>query len=198
MASLLRLEVFDPAEPEDEAAPVSRDEIDDLRLSAYERGYAAGYEDAQRQAQTERDAHAARIAAGVEALNFGYHEARAHMLDGLVPLLRAMVGALLPGVARAAVLPVVVEQLLPLAASRIDRPLVLRVPAGMEADYRAAFEGLVLPPLTLVESPELGPDQAELVDGTEDSLIDLTAARAAIETAIAAFSHHHEQERRRA
>lgn len=195
MPSPLRLDVFEIADVPEGPALLTPEQIEELRLTAYERGYVAGYDDAGQQAEAEAAARRARVAAAIEGLSFGYHEARAHLLAGLEPLLRAMAEVLLPEIARAAVVPLVIEQLMPLTATAADTPLVLRVPPGQRADYLAAFQGLVLPPLTLVEAADLAEGQAEIACGADETRIDLTHAAARIAEALAAF-HHHEESRR--
>jgi hypothetical protein len=198
MASPLRLEVFETPDLPEGPATLMPDEVEDLRLTAYERGYVAGWDDAGRQAEADDSARRARVAAGIEALTFGYHEARAEILTAFAPLLTAIAEALLPAMARAAVVPLVVEQLLPLAASQADRPLTLRVPVGLGPSYSAALEGLVLPPLQLVETSDLAEAQAEIVADSDETRIDLTAAATRIAAAIATFHSHPTQESRRA
>lgn len=198
MPAPLRLEVFETQALPDEPALLMPEEVEDLRLTAYERGYVAGWEDAGRQAEAERGARKALVAARIEALTFAYHEARAHVLDGLAPLLAAILGTILPAVARAAIVPLAIDELMPAAAALADRPLVLRVPPGWRADYEAALAGLVLPPLTLVEDPDLAETQAEIVAGEAATRIDLAAALARIEAALADFRNLPDEEKRRA
>lgn len=198
MSVPLRLEVFEVPSAPEEPALMLPEQIEDLRLAAYERGYVAGWEDAGRQADAERDARQARVAARIEALTFGYHEARAHVLAALEPLFAAMLGTLLPALARSAVVPLVVEELLPLARSLADRPLALRIPRGWRADYEAALAGLALPPLAIRETDELDETQAEIVADDAELRIDLTAALNRIEAALAAFRQLPAEERRRA
>lgn len=202
MPAPLRLEVFErPASPETPTLMLPED-VEDLRMTAYERGYIAGWDDAGRQAGAEAAARQAQVAQRIEALTFGYHEARAHVLAATAPLIEAMVATLLPAVARAAVLPVVLDQLLPLAVSHAARPLVLRVPPGWAGDYAAALDGLVLPPLTLIEAPDLTETQAEIapadLDATDVIRIDLSAALDAIRAALTAFHPAAPQESLRA
>lgn len=198
----LKLEVFERPEAPDSPALMMPAEIEDLRLSAYERGYVAGWEDAGRQADAERAERAARVAARIEALTFGYHEARAHVLNGLAGLIEALVAQLLPALAQQSVVPLVVEQVLLLATEAADRPLKLRVPPGWRADYAAALEGLALPPLTLTEDPRLDETQAEILPeddaGATLVRIDLTEALARIAAALAPFRPRPTEERKRA
>ena len=198
MPAPLRLEVFESVVVTDEPALLMPDQIEELRLAAYERGYVAGWDDAQAQAEAESGTRAALVAARIEALTFGYHEAHGHVMAGLAPLFEAVLAHLLPAAARASILPLVVEELTALAQSQADRPLTLRVPPGWRADYQAALAGLVLPPLTLIETDELAQSQAEIVSDGGEARIDLAAALARIAAAFAPLIHAPEQEARRA
>ena len=198
MPAPLRLEVFESVIVTEEPTLLMPDQIEELRLTAYERGYVAGWDDAQAQAETDRGARAALVAARIEALTFGYHEAHAHVMRGLAPLFEAMLAHLLPAAARATILPLVVEELMALAQTQADRPLTLRIPQGWRSDYQGALAGLPLPPLTLAETDELAETEAEIVSDGGETRIDLTAALARIATAFAAFTPVPEQEANRA
>jgi len=189
MVSPLRLEVFENTELPEGPACLMPEEIEDLRLTAFERGYIAGYEDAGRRAETEAAAVQARIAQAIETLNFTYQEARVHCLAGLEPLLKVVIGTLLPATAQAALVPVVIEQLLPLAATQGGRPLRLHVPPGRRDDFSAAFDGLVLPPMQLIEDPQLDDGQAEILSNDDEARIDLSAVVAQVEAALS--THYH-------
>ncbi len=198
MPAPLRLETFETVATPEEPAFMLPEQLEDLRLTAYERGYVAGWEDAQRQAEVERGARQALVAARIEALTFGYHEARAHVLAGVMPVLEAMLAAVLPAVARAAVVPLALEALQPLALDGADRPLVLRIPRGWRTDYEAALSGLALPPLTLAETDDLAETEAEIVSDAATARIDLSAVLARIEAALAALHPPPAKEARRA
>lgn len=198
MAVPLRLEVFETADAPEEPSLLMPEDLDELRLAAYERGYAAGFEDAGAQAATEEAARRARVATAVEALNFGYHEARAELLAGLEPVLRAMLDPLLPGVARGMIVPQVIDLLLPLARAPLDGPLTLSVASGMVPAFNEAFEGLVLPPLAFDEREDLGPCQAEIRTATDEIRIDLDAVLERLGEALSGFHHHATEEVRRA
>ncbi len=195
MSSPLRLDIFETTESPEGPALLMPEQIEDLRLSAFERGYVAGFEDAGRQTATDEAAARARVMAAIEALDFGYCEARAHCLSALEPVIAAMLETLLPAVARAAIVPMAVDALMPLASSRLDAPIILRVGPGMRPAFAAAFEGLVLPPLNIVETAEMDPRQAEIRSGDQEDLIDLSAAIARIAAAIADHYQPSTQER---
>jgi flagellar biosynthesis/type III secretory pathway protein FliH len=189
--SPLKLEDFTESSPIPEMVG-GADPDEDLRLAAYEEGYGAGWEDAttaQSDARAEREAEAARH---LQMLSFGYHEARQHVMKSLEPLLHEMVAQLLPAMARAALVPVVMETLVPLADRMADAPVTLRVaPEVRDLVDRllpATTQGI---PMRIVEDPALTGGQvmvaAPTASGPAEARIDLDAATAAIAQAVADF-----------
>lgn len=198
MAQSLRLEVFEAPEIPDSPALMLPDQIEDIRLAAYERGYLAGWEDAGKREEADAALGRAAIQRTVERLDFTYHDARGHLLEALRPLFQAMLATVLPVAVRASLIPLVIETLMPLATATADRPITLRVPPGQKAGFEAAFQGLVLPPLDIVESPDLVEGQAEFVFGGEETRIDLSHSASLVGAAIAQFYQIQTEERRRA
>ncbi|MFN4098364.1 MAG: flagellar biosynthesis protein [Pararhodobacter sp.] len=198
MGQPLKLEVFETPEALDGPALLMPEELEELRLNAYERGYVAGWEDSGRQAEADEVTRRAAIERQAEQLNFTYHEARGHVLKSVEPLLAAMVETVLPVLARATVVPLTVEQLMPLAHSAADAPLVLRVAPGARAAFVTALQGLVLPPFNIIETPELGEGQAEFALGSAETRIDLNGAVEAIGGVIDRFYQLQNEESRRA
>lgn len=194
MGSALRLEVFETAELPDQPTLLLPEDIEELRLTAYERGYVAGYEDAETQARTAAEQERGRILGALEAVDFGYNEARANVLRALEPLIRAMIVQLLPAAARTTILPMVIETLMPLAEGRTGQPLVLRVPVGARGAYEMAFDGVVLPPLELREDPSLTEGQAEIGCEQGECAIDLSGLISQIEQVVAAQYFNTDQE----
>lgn len=189
--SPLKLEDFAEVSPAPET-PGAADPDEELRLAAYEEGYGAGWEDAttaQSDARAEREAEAARH---LQMLSFGYHEARQHVLMSLEPLLQEMTAQLLPAMARAALVPVVADTLMPLADRMADAPVTLRIaPEVRDLVDRlmpATKQGI---PLRIVEDPALTGGQVMVTApgtaGPAEMRIDLDAATTAIAQAVADF-----------
>ena len=198
MPSPLRLEVFETPESVEGPSLLMPDQIEDLRLNAYERGYVAGWEDGGTQQDADAAARKLAIERQVEQLNFTYHEARGHVLKALAPLFEAIVGTLLPAVARASVVPLVIEQLLPLAHAAAEAPVTLRISRGSRAAFDAAMAGQMLPPLDIMETDDLADGQAEFAFGIAETRIDLTQAAARIQRAIGQFTQIQTEENHRA
>jgi hypothetical protein len=183
----LRLETFgadDDAVGPPDALPEAGEEA---RLSAYDDGYSAGWEDAL----AARDDDAARLCNAVgqnlQALGFSYHEARMHILQSLRPLLEAMVSRLLPRLAAEAIGPMVADVVMTLAAESADQPITLR----LHPATRSAVEGFLTPPpslpLTLTEDANQTPGQVVVQAGPSGAQVDLDGAIAEIAAALAAF-----------
>lgn len=187
MAQPLRLEVFETQETPDSPVFLLPEQIEEIRLNAYERGYVAGWDDGGKQSDADDSTQKAAIARQVEQLSFSYHEARAHVLRAIEPLFAAIFETVIPVAARASIVPLTIEQLLPMVHAAADVPITLRVANGSLAAYQAAFEGLVLPPLEMVETDTLAEGQAEFSFDSSEARIDLTHAADTIQRAVNRF-----------
>lgn len=189
MMSRIRLEVFpndDPVNPDD-VVIISKTELEDTRLVAFDKGYAAGWDDAVGAQSDDAARLKAEVARSLLAMAFGFQEARAHLLKSLAPLISAMVGKLLPEVARVSLAPMVLDQLMPLAEAVADQPVIIL----LHPRARAHLESLLLQapglPVTLTEDRNLGEGQVYLKSPTTEMLIDLDRATADITAAIRGF-----------
>lgn len=198
MPQPLRLEVFETPETPDSPALLMPEEIEDLRLNAYERGYVAGWDDGGKQTDADESTRRATIERRIEQLNFTYHEARGHLLKAIEPLIGAIVSCVVPAAARASVVPLAIEQLMPLAHAATEVPITLRISTGDRIAYETAFAGLILPPIDLVETGDLAQGQAEFTFGALETHIDLTHAAEAVRRAVTSFYLITNEERHRA
>lgn len=184
----LKLEDFSEAAEPVAATEAETEAREELRLSAYEEGYGAGWEDAttaQSDARAEREAEVARH---LQLMAFGYQEARHHVLQALAPLLEEMAAKVLPRMARDCLIPIVAETLMPLAERMADRPVTLRAaPDSREALERllpGMAEGL---PFVIMEDATLGGGVVLIDTGKAEARVDLESATAAIQRAITDF-----------
>lgn len=184
----LRLELFETEPPEGPTTIVTDiGTIEQAKLTAYEQGYAAGWDDgiaAQSEDQTRLRADLGR---SLQGLSFTFHEARAHVLRAIEPLIESMLSRLLPVAARGALVPMVIETLRPLASELADAPVAIYIhPAVRPAVASVLSEGDALP-VTLVDEPMLGEGQAVLRLGQIEARVDLDAALAAVAEAVRQF-----------
>lgn len=185
----LGLESFDagvarPAQAEPDAVAGGMAEI---RLAEYERGYAAGWEDAA--AAHEQTAARARtdLADTLRELSFTYHEARAHVLKAIAPLLRAMTDALLPELARATLGASAVALLRAEAEALAGAPVEIRVAPGDGEVVSAALDETAALPARVVEDPALAAGQVRFAFGGEERLLDTAALLASMRNLVADF-----------
>lgn len=187
MAQPFKLEAFDAGEPVGEAVQMNLADLEEAKLTAFERGYSAGWEDAVAAQGAEAARLSADLGRNLQGLSFSYHEARGHVLRALEPLLRDMVAKVLPAVARETLAAVVLEQLLPLAEKLAEAPVTVVV----SPDSREAVEAILRPragfPLQFSEEPSLSDGQVYLQFGETEMRVDLDGVIAAIASAIAAF-----------
>jgi flagellar biosynthesis/type III secretory pathway protein FliH len=190
----VRLEVFQTETPA-AAVPGAGTVVTDLsameeaRLAAYEQGYAAGWDDAAAAAESDRSKLGAELSQHLQTLGFTYHEARAHVLRAIEPLLSQMTGIILPALARDALVPVILDVLRPLAAQMALVPVEL----SLNPEVRPAVEQALLVdaslPVTIIEDAALGLAEARLRLGETERRIALDEATDAIATAVADFFH---------
>lgn len=192
----LRLEVFDSAIAGDglPAPLVEASALEDAKVTAFEQGYSAGWEDAVAAQQGDQSRIRADLARNLQSLAFTFQDARSHVLQAIRPLIVEMTNRLLPEVAREALAPTVLEALMPMAEALADAPLILVLnPAA-----RSSVEDLVTRatglPLVIEEEPSLGEGQVYLRIGKVETKVDLTQVTADIGAAVRAYFSMHNKE----
>ena len=185
----LKLEVFDTGEKPARTQTVILDRValEDEKLAAYDRGYAAGWEDAVAAQTGDQTRLSADLARNLQTLGFTYHEARSHILKAIEPLLLQIVGRLLPEIARETLAPFVLETLMPLAEGMADAPVTLVINPSVRAAVEALLEQATGLPIVVEEEPTLGDGQAYLKLGTVEAQVDLDRATADIAAAVRGF-----------
>lgn len=172
------------AAPEPGPAAPGGEMLEKARLEGYEAGYQAGWDDAARSEAEDQSRIGAEFARNLQDLGFTFHEARAHVMQALEPLLTGMVEKVLPRLVADTIGQTIVEELLPLAASAADTPIEVVV----SPDSRPAVEGLISRatsvPFTITEEETLAEGQVFLRSGKTERHIDLTGAVDRIGAAI--------------
>lgn len=190
----LRLEVFETETDDTDVVVTDAATLEEGRLASYEEGYGAGWEDATTAQSDEQARLRADLARNLQALGFTYHEARMHVLRAVEPLLVAVIGRILPDMAREALAPVVLETLMPLAEQMADAPLTLMLNPASRPAIEALLEQATGLPLALVDEPTLGEGQVSLRLGAAETRVDLDRAVAEIASAVRSYFDLSEQE----
>lgn len=184
----LRLELFETDEPAGPTTVVTDvGTIEQAKLAAYEQGYAAGWDDGVASQAEDQTRLRADLARSLQGLSFTYQEARTHVLRALEPLIEAMLSRLLPATAHAALAPMVIETLRPLAADFAGSPVLIYIHPGSRPAVAALLSDGDALPVNLVDEPMLGEGQAVLRLGQIEARVDLDAAMAAVAEAVRQF-----------
>lgn len=189
MARPVRLEQFDLSEVLSAPARLSAAEAEDLRLAAYEQGYAAGWDDAASAGRDEAIQAHAEATRALADLRLSYHSARAAVLEAVEPILREMIEKVLPKAAHAAIGMLVVEQMQPLVRKATGQPLQVTCAPAARAAIAALLESETELPVEIVTDEALTPGQAFLSSPAAELRLDLDDAVARIDEAIATFFH---------
>ncbi len=185
----LRLEVFQTESQASTAATVvlDIDALEEAKLSSYDAGFTAGWEDANTAQSDDQSRMKADLARHLQALGFSYQEARMHVLRAIEPLLLEIVGRLLPELARETLAPVVLECLMPLAEGMADTPVTLVLNPAARNAVEQLLERATGLPLILQEEPTLGEGQVYLRLGSAETEINLDRAITDITAAVRGF-----------
>ena len=185
----LNLEVFDLPSAQGETPVVVLESIafEEAKLSAYDTGYRAGWDDAVAAQHGDQAQISAELARNLKSLGFTFADARQHVLGAMEPLLQDIVARLLPAIARASLAPTILHALHPLAVRASDSPveIVINPAARMAVDAILAQSNG--PPALVVEEPSLGEGQAFLRLGQSETRIDLDSAILDISPALTNF-----------
>ena len=130
-------------------------ELEAIQLASYETGYSAGWDDALRGADEDRDRIEAAFARNLEDLGFTFHEARSHVLGSLEPLLKTLVETLLPEVLQDTLVHIVNEEIMPMAANAADTPIELRVSKNSRGVLDQLMDRVNASPLEVHEDENL-------------------------------------------
>ena len=144
------------------ASPKSYDknDIEALRKSAFEDGYASGWEDARKAEEAAKIRIDAEFERCIQNLAFTYHEAVGQVRSELVPLIEALLesffSTLVPELLREAVR----EEILKFAEDHLAPSIELQASEGMVEMFEELLTGQTDLEISLRVEPSLGPGQA--------------------------------------
>jgi len=189
----LALEDFDlspPARAAQESLGASDSEgrvSDAARMEIYEEGYQAGWDDAVKTQSEDQKRIGAEFARNLQELSFTFHEARAHVIQSMEPLLTEIVNALLPGLMAESFAQTLLEELRPLIAEAADNPIDLIVGPGCMAILEGPVSDLGNVAIKITEEPSLADGQAYFRIGKVERQVDLSGALESMRAAMSAL-----------
>ncbi|MFC3119241.1 ABC transporter ATP-binding protein [Jhaorihella thermophila] len=166
---------------------VTDDEWEERRLSGYEEGYSAGWEDALSAQSKSQALLCEALGQRLCDLSFTYHEALTQMLAALEPVFQAIFETVLPRAWAMGQAARLTELAMTMARERAEGPIVLTVPEGTANTIRPAFEREYGAPFELREDPGLAPDQACIRLGDAEQFVDGEALLRALSDAVDGF-----------
>lgn len=187
--SALRLEVFDTVTAGDGAPQplVEASALDEAKVTSFEQGYSAGWEDAAAAQSGDQSRIRADLARNLQSLAFTFQDARTHVLQAIRPLILEMTSRLLPEVAREALAPAVLEALMPLADELADAPLTLVLNPAVRDSVESLVTQATGLPVEIEEEPSLGEGQVYIRLGPAETKVDLTQVTDDIAAAVRGF-----------
>ncbi len=185
----LELEVFETHDAAKQTTMVMLQTIafEEAKLSAYESGYKAGWDDAAQAQSDDKRRLSADLARNIQSLGFTFDQARAHLLQATAPLLQKIVEHLLPALARDTLGPIILQTLLPMADAAAGAPIHLLLNPAARAGVEPLLAQTGGPPITIVDEQTLSEGQAYLRFGAVETQIDLDQAIAEISAAVRNF-----------
>lgn len=163
------------------------DEIEELKLQAFESGYKAGWEDADG-AQSDSLTHvSAELASSLQSASFEYHELRATMNAAVQSIMADVVEKILPAAAQASLGAHIRDFVTGTVREALDKPIEIAVAPASEDAVRAVLSSDLQDPFKLVTSANLSPNQAMLQLGKAETELNLDKMMAEIAAAITTY-----------
>lgn len=185
----LNLEVFEVTQQQADAPILMLEAIafEEAKLGAYDQGYQAGWDDAVQAQSTDQAQIGAELARNLKSLHLTMNDARSHVLAQMEPLLADIVARLLPEVARAALVPTILDSLRPLAEIASGSPIEIIINPAAETALVAVLAQSNSPAVRLTLEQNLGEGQAYIRLGQTETHIDLEGAVSQIALAVQGF-----------
>ncbi|WP_299286952.1 hypothetical protein [uncultured Tateyamaria sp.] len=166
---------------------LSVEEIEELKLQAFENGYQAGWEDAIK-AQSNTLTHVSSgLASSLQAASFEYHELRAAMTASVQTIMTQVTRKILPQAAQQSLGAHIQDVILDAARKNLDRPIELAIATANEEAVRAVLSDNVPAPFEVVADDLMGPTQVVLRLGDREIEVDLDRVVADITNEISTF-----------
>ncbi|WP_415404997.1 hypothetical protein [Tateyamaria sp. SN3-11] len=188
MSAAHLFEDFGTLKPAKAPAPSRGDEeIEDLKLEAFENGYQAGWDDAVK-AQADTLTHVSSgLAASLQAASFEYHELRASLNGSVQSILEQVVDTVLPTIAKVSLGAHIREQITSMSREALDRPIEIAIAPEAEDAVRGILAGEVQSPFILIVDPLMSPAQVVLRLGEAETELNLDKVVTDIRSAVTAY-----------
>ena len=137
------------------AIQLSDVEIEDQKLSSFEKGYSAGWADAIEAQNNDHARISSELTQNLLDITFTYQESLAEILQSLDEFFQILIELIIPKIMEEAFGTSIVECLMEMAGEQTDQQIDLVVPAGTGAVLRSMLTRKFSIPIRLIEDPNL-------------------------------------------
>lgn len=163
--------------------------LEEQKLQAFEAGYQAGWDDAEKSQADAKGRVSAELSQNLLDMSFTYHEALSKLTMSLEPVMGTIVKKLLPEIVKTSLSAHILEQFDGLVKEQADKPVEVVVsPANTQTVLEMVGEKLPTS-FTVVGDASLGAGQAFVRIADTERQIDLNAIIDEINKALAGFFH---------
>ncbi|QJF52966.1 ABC transporter ATP-binding protein [Roseobacter ponti] len=173
--------------PSDEA-------LENEKLKAFEAGYQAGWDDSAKAESDSREKITAEFARNLQDMSFTYHEALAKLATSFEPVMRQIIGKLLPELVAGALTGHILEQLNDLIKEHAGQPIEIVVSPANAGTVETIAGDLLNEPFSIVQEPSLGDGQAYVKIGSQERQIDIDSIVSGVTDAMQAFFYQARKE----
>lgn len=182
------LEDFDARAAAAPAPSIAEAEVEQIRRDAYENGFQAGATDAVAAFEADEARISSELVTALTDLSFGFHEASAHVMSNVAPVLKAVVGTVLPRMMSETVGYTILEAVGPLVEEASGIPVRLLVSPDEAPAIRRIIGETADVPFVIVEDPALERGRANLKIGDAERQIDVSGVIDRISAAVDAVT----------
>ena len=169
----LNLEIFEVGPLDDQESLISAFQAEKMRETAYEQGYAAGWQDALENMRSEDELRSIAAQEALQAIGFSYNEAHQALSGSFLALAQTILQTVLPEAARLA-LPAFLATELDALLARHTRPDVQILCApGVHDTLGAVVASCTQTKIELISEPSFSEAQLVLRLGSEERMVDL-------------------------
>ena len=163
---------------------VSKINAEAEKMSAYEQGYQAGWDDAVQAQLRDQARISADFARNLQDLSFTFFEARTHVIQSMEPLMMQMLETVFPSLMAEALGGRLIDEMSEMVAQSADNPIELLISPISRPALETLMQGSEIPAFRIKEEPTLAEGQAFLRMGHVERQIDLSTVTERMTTAI--------------
>ncbi len=154
---------------------LSEETLEDRRLSAFEGGYKAGWDDATIALATEQRNLALQVQQHLLDISFTYHEARSQILKNIDPFISELLNKFIPTIAQDSIALQIRTELLTLVKSHLDGKVMIVASQEAHTYLEETLRNESLPHFLLESDPNLASSQVYLRVGSSEKCFDADA-----------------------